>query len=296
MDKEVFEKYIKAGEIAKKAKEFSRGLLKEGALLLDIADKTEEKIIELNGKLAFPVNISINEIAAHHVPTINETAMLKKGDLVKIDLGVHVDGYLSDTAYSVSIGADELNEKLIATGEEALAKAIEIAKAGIQVSEIGENISSIIDSHGFQPIKNLRGHLIERYNLHAGLMIPNYNNKNTAELEENTAVAIEPFVTTGQGMVIDGKNSEVYRFEKGGSLRMGGEILKFISEEYKTLPFAKRWLIRKFGKLKVELMLREACRKGLLEQYNVLKEKSGAKVSQAEHTIIILKDEIKITT
>lgn len=296
MDKEILEKYIRAGEIAKEAKEFSRTLLKEGCAYLEIANKTEDKIIELGGKLAFPVNVSVNEIAAHHVPSSEEKLTLKEGDLVKIDIGVHVNGCIADTAYSFSVGADEENEKLIKASEEALAKAIETVKDGVSVSEIGEVIGSTIGSHGFQPIRNLNGHLIENYDLHAGLNVPNYNNGNKTILENGMVVAIEPFATTGQGKIIEGKESEVFRLEKQGNLRIGKEILKFISEEYKTLPFAKKWLIKKFGKFKTELVLKACLKNGWIKQYNVLRERAGAKVSQSEHTIIILEKETKIIT
>jgi methionyl aminopeptidase len=88
MEKEVIEKYRKAGQIAKEVREWSRSLIKEGAKTLQIAEAIEEKIVKLGGKMAFPTNISINAIAAHSTPRINDETILMKGDLVKVDIGV----------------------------------------------------------------------------------------------------------------------------------------------------------------------------------------------------------------
>ena len=289
------DKYEKAGKISAKVKEFAKTLLKEGALLVKIADKIENKIIELGGKPAFPVNLSINEIAAHYVPAANETTKLKKGDLIKVDVGVHSDGFIADTAFSYSIGKSEENEKLISASKSALDAALKIVKPGISVNEIGAAIADKITSAGFQPIKNLSGHSLDEYILHAGLTIPNYNNGNKTKIKKDTAVAIEPFATSGEGVVIDGKNAEVFMMEKIGMVRSGRDIIAHIADEYRTLPFAKRWLIKKFGLLKTNLFLKEATAKGILKAYKVLREKTGAKVSQAEHTIIV-SDKIIITT
>lgn len=295
MDKEILNAYKKAGEISIKAKEFARGLLKDGALLVEIADKIENKIIELGGKLAFPTNISINEIAAHYVPAYNEKTVLRKGDLVKVDVGVHINGYIADTAFSYSVGESEENQRLISATNSAVEAATKLAKPGTAVRKIGFAIAKEITSAGFQPIRNLTGHLVDKYNLHAGISIPNYDNGNETKLEENTAVAIEPFATTGEGIVVEGKNAEVFKLEKIGMLRTGRDILLHVAENYRTLPFAKRWLIKKFGLLKTNLMIREAIAKGILKDYKVLKEKTGEKVSQTEHTVIVSEKPI-ITT
>ncbi len=295
MDKEILDKYKKAGEIAANAASFSKKLVKEGALLLDIAEQTEKKIFELGGKPAFPVNVSVNDIAAHHVPSSDEKISLKNGDLVKIDIGVHIDGWIADTAYSISIGKSEENEKLIQAAEAAVESALKIAKKGCEIREIGSAIADAINSSGFQPIRNLTGHLVDQYLLHAGLNIPNYDNGNKTKLEKDSAVAIEPFATTGEGIVVEGKEAEVFSLEKVSAVRSGRDILEFIASEYHTLPFARRWLIKKFGTLKTNLFLREASAKGLIHTYKILREISGAKVSQAEHTVVIAEKPIATT-
>lgn len=295
MDKETLSRYKKAGEIVVQAKGFAKTLLKEGTLLVDITDKIENKIIELGGRPAFPVNLSVNEIAAHHVPAFGEKITLKVGDLVKVDIGVHVDGFIADTAFSYSIGKSEENEKLIVAANSAVEAALKLAKPGIAVRELGGAVAKEIISGGFQPIRNLTGHMVDEYNLHAGLNVPNYDNGNNTKLEKDMVLAIEPFATIGEGVVVEGKGAEVFKLEKIGMVRTGRDILMHIAEQYKTLPFAKRWLVKKFKLLKTNLLLREAVAKGLLKEYKVLREKTGEKVSQAEHTVIVAEKPIILT-
>lgn len=281
------EKYIKAGKIAKKVKEYAKSLVKNGALAVDIAEKIDAKILELGGKPSFPTDVSINELAAHYCPIFNDKTVLKKGDLVKLDLGVHIDGYLVDTALSVSVGADSENEKLIKAAEDALKAGIRIAKPGVKVSEIGRVIQEEISKHGFQVIRNLSGHSVDRYEVHAGLTIPNFDNGDKKKLEEGDIVAIEPFSTTGEGIVVEGKNSEVYEAQKEGNIRAYRDVLDYAAKEFRTLPFCKRYLIKKFGALKASLAVKQMLGNGLIKEFKILREKSKGKVAQAEHTLII---------
>ena len=287
--------FRKAGRIVAKAREIIPALIKPGALYVEIADKVEQKILELGGRLGFPCNLSVNNVAAHHVPLHGETLALKEGDLVKVDFGAHINGAIADTAVSFSVGKNELNEKLIAASEAALNAAIAAVRPGVKVSEIGAAVEKEITRRGFLPIKNLCGHLIEIYNLHAGISIPNYNTKAQAVLEDGMVIALEPFATNGNGEVAESAEVGVYRLDNEGTVRLGKEILDFIITEYQTLPFAKRWLMKKFNPLKVNLFLKEASAKGILHEYHALLERKGAKVAQSEHTLII-KEKLEIIT
>ncbi len=289
MDKSVLDKYIKAGKIVQEVKQHAKTLIKEGgSLALDIAEKIDAKIIELGGRPSFPTDVSINEIAAHYCPTFNDKTVLKKGDLVKLDIGVHVDGYLVDTAVTVSVGKNEENEKLIRAAEKALEAGIKASKPGVEVSKIGKAIQEEILKHGFQVIRNLSGHSIGRWKVHAGLTIPNIDNGDKKKLKDGDIVAVEPFSTTGEGVVIEGKNSEVYEAVKEGNIRAHREVLEYIANEFHTLPFCKRYLIKKFGALKAGLAIRQMLGSGLIKEFKILREKKqDSKVAQAEHTIII---------
>ncbi len=286
-DAKTLENFRKAGKLAAKAREYARTIVKAGMPYVELADAVEKKIFELGARPGFPCNVSVNDAAAHHVPLDGEKLSFKDGDLVKIDIGVHIEGSVADTAVSVSIGKSEENEKLIKASEAALAAAIKLATPGRKVSEIGAAVEKTIAGFGFRPIKNLSGHLVDVYDLHADLTIPNFDNKANARLEKGMTIAIEPFATTGDGFIREGDEISVFRLEKIVNVRNGREILNHIANEYSTLPFAKRWLTRRFGILKVNLFLKEAIAKGILHPYNVLLEKKGSKVAQTEHTILV---------
>ncbi len=283
--------WIRAGEIASEALEYGRNLIKKDKSVLEIVESTEAKIFQLGGKPAFPTNISINEIAAHFSP-VKEDFSIKESDIVKLDVGVHVNGAIGDNA--VTIGN---NKELIESSREALNEAIKIIQIGTRARDIGKIINSTISSYGFNSIKNLTGHSIDIYEQHSGLSIPNYDNGDDFKLEKGMIIAIEPFATTGAGMIEEGKVSGIYKLEKMKSVRtqISKEILDFISTEYRTLPFTKRWLLKKFPEFKVNFALTNLEKDGLISQYRQLPEKSKGIVSQAEHTLLI-DDKVKVLT
>ena len=288
-------KLEKAGKIAAEVREYAKTFAKAGTPLMKITEAVEKKISDLGAKPAFPINISINHVAAHHTPLFKETLVLKDGDLVKFDIGVHVDGYIADTAVSVSIGKYPENDGLIKAAEAALAAAVKLAVPGTELREIGAAVEKAITDAGFQPIKNLTGHSVDEFDLHAGLSIPNFDNKSKVKLEKDMVIAIEPFATTGAGYVNEGAEVQIFKLINPMNIRTGREILEFVAENYNVMPFAKRWLVEKFGTMKTELFLREALSKNILHPYHILVENAGAKVAQAEHTVIV-GDKPQITT
>lgn len=287
------QKYKQAGKIASEAVKYAKTLIKPGMKLLEIADKIEAKIIELGGKPAFPTNLSINDIAAHYTPSYNDNTLAT--GLLKVDLGVSVDGFIADTAFSLDLENNEENKKLIEAAEKALNEAIKTAKSGIEVWKIGEAIQNKITEFGFSPIRNLSGHELGEHMIHAGLTIPNCNNGNKTELTPG-AYAIEPFSTTGQGIVYEGKPSGIYRYVQRKGMRdmLARKIIDFIEENYLTLPFCSRWIVKAFGPRSL-LALSLLEKTGVLNQYPQLIEKSHEKVAQAEHTLIIT-DKTEVTT
>jgi len=292
MDKE---KIIQAGKIASQVREFAESIIKKDMPLLEIAEKIEEKIIELGGKSAFPTNLSMNDIAAHYTPS-HDDKMLASG-LLKIDFGVHVDGWIADTAFSLDLENSEENKKLIEASEKALENAIKIANKNVKISEIGEVIQETIESYGFLPIINLSGHEMKQYDLHAGITIPNIDNKKNILLKKGL-YAIEPFATTGNGKVHDGKDSGIYILVNNKNVRsqIAREVLRFIEEEYQTLPFCSRWIVKEFG-TKALFGLKQLEENGNLHQFPQLVESGKGKVSQAEHTILIGEEgEVIVTT
>ncbi len=298
------EKILKAGKIASQAKDYIKPLIKPGMPLLEIAEKIESKITELGGKPAFPVNLSINNIAAHYTPSYDDET--KAYGLLKIDFGVHIDGWIADTAFSLDLSDNEeesqQNKKLISTSEKALGNALEMIKSKSdkmeerRLSQIGKIIQETIESFGFSSIINLSGHSMEQYDLHAGITIPNIDDKRNIPLKPGI-YAIEPFATTGNGKVHDGKKSGIYMLTNTRNIRSltARKILEFIEKEYNTLPFCSRWIFKKFG-INALLGLKQLEDNGNLHHFSQLVESQTGRVAQTEHTILVKEDKIIVTT
>ncbi len=291
------EALIKAGEIARRVKEEVVGLIKPGARLYDIAEFVERRIVELGGKPAFPCNLSINSNAAHYTPYKGDETVLNEGDYLKLDLGVHVDGYIADTALTFRVGMEE--DELMEASREALENAIATVRAGVKIREIGKAIEETIRGKGFNPIVNLSGHKIERFKLHAGVSIPNvYRKADTYELKEGDVIAIEPFATTGAGQVIEVPPALIFMYIRDRPVRsaQARRLLMHIKREYKTLPFAYRWLQDFMPEGQLKLALSQLDRVGAIYSYPILREVRGGMVTQFEHTVIVEKDGAYITT
>ncbi|MFA5406092.1 MAG: type II methionyl aminopeptidase [Candidatus Nanoarchaeia archaeon] len=285
--------FLLAGKITSKVREDSRKLIVAGAKYADIADEIEGMIIKLGARPAFPVNISANEIAAHDTARPNDDRELKNGDVVKIDLGASVNGWAGDTAYTVEINTDK-HKKMIEACEEALRQAIKTAGKGVELRAIGKKIEETTTKAGYNPIRNLGGHPLDEYQLHGDFIIPNYDNHSTQKLEAG-GIAIEPFITTGEGWVEDAQEMLIYCLERPKPVRnmTAREILKFITKNYNTMPFAERWIAKEFKHY--EYALRVLLEEGVIHGYKKLREQSKGIVAQAEHSLLI-NDKTIVTT
>ncbi|MGQ4832953.1 MAG: type II methionyl aminopeptidase [Candidatus Asgardarchaeia archaeon] len=299
-DDESLEKILKAGEIAKKAMEYGLSLIKPGVLIYEVCEKIEQKIIKEGGFPAFPVNISINSVAAHYTSPIGDNKRFLKGMLVKLDLGVHVDGYIADTARSIVVGGsmNEIQRRLIEAAESALLAAEKKIKAGTRISEIGQVIEDTIKSKGFIPVYDLSGHSIQRYQIHGGLSIPNHGGSSifSPKLKDGMLIAIEPFVTTGKSGRIK-EDTHAYIFSVRSSKYNGPEkdLVDKLYKNFNLLPFASRW-IKWMKKRVVEAKLNYLARIGAIYRYPVLIDANGGIVSQAENTYYVTKDGFIKTT
>ena len=280
----ILDKYREAGRILAAVREGAITKVKEGALLLEVAEFVEQSTREKGGEPAFPCNISRNEEAAHATPSIDDETVFGK-DLVKIDLGVHVDGYIADSAVTVDLSGE--HKELVAAAEAGLNAAIELIRDGVNTGEVGDAIEQAIRERGYRPVVNLSGHGLAQYNAHTGPTIPNVRYEHGVLLKENDVVAIEPFATDGVGKVEEHGHVEIYSLIKPRPVRVreAKDLLKEI-ENYQGLPFAKRWLPRD----RLDLALRTLNNAGALREYPVLREEGGGLVSQAEHTVIVTKD------
>ena len=286
-------KWEEVGKIGARILNYAKKIAKKDMLLLELAERVEKKAEELKVGFAFPINLSCDEIAAHFSPQTGDGEVAK--GFLKIDIGIkNEEGYISDNALTLDL--ENKNKKLLESSRNALNNAIKIIKKGVTLGEIGKTIQETITSDGFSSIRNLSGHKIEKWKLHSGLTIPNYDNHQNIELEEGI-YAIEPFATTGNGLVQDGKESGIYILQAANPVRNSNarKIFEYIVEKHKTLPFSKRWIIKKFG-TKAAFSLRLLERNDNLHHFKQLVEKSRMPVSQAEHTLLLNNGKVKILT
>ena len=296
MDIDELEKWKEAGKLAHDALYFGKKLIEEGKSMLDITEKIENYVYHNGGKLAFPTNLAINNVGAHWTPSTKTTEKFEKGDLVKLDVGVHIDGYIGDNALTVEVGTEKYG-KLIDTSREALNAAVEVAGPGINVGMIGYAVQTTIENRGYKPIANLTGHGIKRYNLHSGISVPNVKENGGAVLKPGDIIAIEPFVTDGAGRVGGKRNSNIYHVRQVRNIRdqKAAEMIDEIQHRYKGLPFAERWL-HDIQTNDATNSLTKLMRAGIISYYPVLDELGKGMVAQSEHTVLITNSGSEVLT
>ena len=292
------EQYIKAGKIASEVREMVRVKDLVGKTVFEICEEVENEIKKRGAKCAFPVNASINEIAAHYTAEPNDPITIKDTDLVKIDLGVQIDGYIADTA--VTICYDAQFDGLVQAAEEALRNAMSMIKTGVKASDIGRTIETTIKKMGYKPIANLSGHSLDQYTIHAGKSIPNIWSIGGFSLSENTAYACEPFVTTEKagGFVRNGNIKNIFALNSRKKTKNdeADRLLDFIWENCNMLPFALRWLTKEWEEKQARELLDFLVKKKAVQAYPILIEVNEQRVAQAEHTFIPNESGVTVTT
>jgi len=289
---EVLQKYRQAGRIAAEVREEIKKSLRENMLLIDVCEKVESMIRKKGGKPAFPCNVSVNEIAAHYTSPPGDVRTIPENSIVKVDIGVHVDGYIADTATTVCFNPEY--EGLVHTAELALEKAVEILRPGLLMTRFGSAIQKAIKTRGFKPISNLTGHKIGRYLIHAGKSLPNVFHLSTARVLEGEVYGVEPFTTVANaaGRVKDGSEAHIFRLLKHKSLKnpYAKQLLGYIKENFRTLPFTERWLQDCVPQKHYKDAFSELLSSKSLMSYPVFIEASGKPVAQAEHTVLVTDD------
>jgi len=286
----ILEKYRTAGSLAARILKDGAQQIRVGSSYLELVESIEARVKEEGAELAFPLNLSLNEDAAHDTASWSDERTLKKGDVVKLDLGVQIDGYIADTATTVDLGTNSL---LLDASREALEAAIRTVKPGATAGDLGAAVQKEIEGRGYRPIANLTGHGLGQYVLHQSPTIPNIAVNGGVVLEEGMVFAIEPFATTGSGHVREKTKIEIYSQISAKPIRIpaGRTILEKIHDR-KGLPFSRRWL----GERKLDLALPALIRSGNLHGYPVLADVPGSLVSQHEHTVIVTVDGCIVTT
>jgi len=291
---EDLDKWKKAGKIAAEALEYGRTLIKNGAVIREVCDKIDQKIIDLGALPAWPTQVGLDAVAAHSTPDYDDNSVFDN-NLVCLDVGAHIDGCIGDNALSVDLSGKYT--EILKASDEALKAAIKTVKIGATLGEIGKAIQEVIEGYNLVPIRNLSGHGISPWVIHDKPSVPNYDTKDIRALQGDQIIAIEPFATNGAGMIYEAEQGNLFALVNMKPVRSqyAREILNFIATNYKNLPFTTRWIIKQFGAGKTSLALNELMRAGLLHAYPPLIEKNKGMVAVFEKTLYV-GDKVEILT
>jgi methionyl aminopeptidase len=290
--------YINAGKIALAVRENARKKNHIGSTLEEICNSVEKEIESKGGKCAFPVNVSLNEIAAHYTAEPNDTITVKDTDLLKIDLGVQINGHIADTA--VTVCYEPKYDYLVQAAESALKEAMSIIRVGTKSSDVGKTIENTVKQMGGIPIANLSGHSLEQYTIHAGKSVPNIWSIGSFSFQSTEAYACEPFVTTpeGSGFVREGKIRNIFSLvtRKRTKDEDANKMIDFIWQKFNMLPFALRWFIPEYDEKTARELLERLIKSKIVRAYPILVEANEQRVAQAEHTFIPQENGVIVTT
>ena len=297
-DSDTLEKIRLSGKILRETRETMRSFVRENMPIIEICEKAESLIEEKGGKPAFPCNVSINEVTAHYTSPPGDERKIPEKAVVKVDIGVHVDGYVTDTAFTACFNTEY--NSMTATAQYALDEAIDKIRANISISRIGRIIETKIKNHGFKPISNLTGHSVGRYLIHAGTSIPNVAQFSITKVKKGGVYAIEPFVTVPEavGRVEESDEITIFRLfkSKKGKTPYGRRLLKYIQRNFRTLPFTERWLKGVVPKEKHKGAFEDLLASKAIMGYPVFVEASRKPVTQAEHTVLITSNGCEVLT
>lgn len=290
------EQYIKAGEITREVRKWLLDYVKPGLKYSELCQEIERKIIEFGAKPAFPCGIGVNHVTAHYSPGEEDNSELKEEEVVKIDFGAHIDGYIADTA--VTITFNEKYYALLEATEKALEESIKVVKKDLRIGEIGRAINNVANSYGFKVIQNLSGHTLDRYTVHAGKSIPNLYVPNLPSIRKDEVFAIEPFLTLkdGAGYVVEQDRVTIFaligrKITKNEEL---DELINTIWNDRKTLPFSPRWYEGRYPN--IWQALKELQKMKIVRTYPALIEVTKKPVAQFEHTLSFENKELIILT
>jgi len=295
------EQYTRAGKLARELREWILGNVSPPQTCLEIATRVEEEIARRGGRPAFPTGIGINGVTAHYAPQDGDERRIGEEDVVKVDYGVHFDGYIADTA--VTVTESPKYQLMVETTKRALEAAIEVAKRDPRTGEIGRAIEAAAKREGFKTISNLSGHTVEQYTVHAGKSIPNVYAPNQPMLKRDDVFAIEPFLTLGTaaGYVVDAPPSSavtIYSLimRKRTGVKELDALVDHVWNARKSLPFTPRWFSKEFGRERLQKLLAELERRRIVRGYPTLVEASNAPVAQFEHTMKLEGNSLVILT
>lgn len=281
------DKYREAGRIAAECHALARSMIEPGVRYVDVLDAIERHIHDQGAETAFPAQVSVNEVAAHDCCGPDDPRIFEAGDVAKVDLGVHVEGCIADTARTIDLGA---NGALLEASRQALEAAIASVRPGLKLRDLATTIQSTMKTLGFKPISNLTGHGIAPFTIHCSPSVPAVPQGATGVLKEGMMICIEPFATTGKGHVFERGEAEVFGARRKLKPPKGvdqGVVDQILAR--RGLPFSRRELAVQHGVEVTNRALRSLLRAGAIHDYPPLVEAAGpgSLVAQFEHTVFV---------
>jgi methionyl aminopeptidase len=287
LSSQIDKRYVRSGEITHQVRKEVEGRDWRNKSYVEICEFVEDAIRRRGGEPAFPTNVCVNESTAHYTAEIEDSKIVVEDALLKVDLGSHIDGFITDTSVPLCYNEDLMD--MTESTKSALTEAIKAIRAGVHAGDVGKIVEAYAARRGYRPIANLAGHSLEQYVIHAGLSIPNVSASHTPSFKEGKVYAVEPFFTTGDGsgIVVEGKSKNIFGLvaRKNTKNQRLNDLLDLIWKNRRTLPFAARWFAKDYRKEELQAMLRELERMKLIRSYPELIEGKKKPVAQAEHTV-----------
>ncbi|KAJ7170137.1 methionine aminopeptidase 2-like protein [Mycena filopes] len=297
----------KGAEVHRLVRQHARKTIRPGMSMTEIVENIEagtRALAEgdgLEAGVGFPTGVNLNNCAAHFSPNAGDTTVLRMGDVLKVDIGVHIKGRILDSAFTLSW--DPNYDNLLKAVEAATNTGIREAGIDVRLGELGGLIQETMESYEVEvggkvypikPIENLSGHTITPYQIHGGSTgksVPLVKTADQTKMEEGDYFAIETFGSTGRGRIVEnGDCSHYARIYDAPNVALrltsAKSLLKTINKNFGTLPFCRRYLDR-LGESKYLLALNHLVAQGIVSDYPPLYDQIGSKTAQFEHTILL---------
>jgi methionyl aminopeptidase len=316
--------YRQAAEAHRQVRQWAQKNIKPGQTLTEIADGIEDSVRRLVGHdgltegdslkagMGFPLGLNLDEIAAHFSPNAGNKTVLQQSNVMKVDIGIHINGRIVDSAFTMAF--DPMYDNLLAAVKDACHTGVRESGIDVRLGELGGYIQETMESYEVEingttypvkPIRGLTGHTILPYSIHGTKNVPSVKTNDTTKIEEGDVFAIEPFGSTGNGRVYDQGEVSHYALRSDApnvDLRLSSakSLLSVIKKNFSTLPFSRRYLDR-LGQEKYLLgvwmpslnmcyldlltvsQLNSLVKSGIVEDYPPLVDKKGSYTAQFEH-------------
>lgn len=296
-----------AAEIHRQVRQDAQRYIQPGMDLTDICNYLEgcnKRLLgfDPNDPLArswgFPTGCSVNDCAAHYTPNPGDKKILKSTDIIKFDFGTQINGHIIDCAWTMSF--DPMHDTLMEAVKDATNTGVRTMGIDVRLCDVGAAIQEAMESYSctydgkeypVKCIQNLSGHSIGNYRIHAGNMVPLYDNSDQTKMIEGEFYAIETFGSTGRGRIEE--DGECSHFMKDWDAQpqpvrhQGAQnLLKWIDGRFGTLAFCRRWIQEEYGG-KHLMSLNRLVNSGVVKDYPPLCDIPGCYTAQYEHTILL---------